>query len=447
MTSTKRGPGFWKLNTRILADPNNCAVVKSEIRKEIDHCLQLNFTAKDTWERIKIKAKEKLQEISRTASSVKKLVISQLMEKIDLLECTIPLNKNDAKLLVASKKDLDTLMEEHIQGVIFRTKAQWYEDGEKNSQYFLNLERYKYQAKTCETLMHEGNLVTREDQIMLILEEFYRQLYEEDPNVCFDLKNTTDIFTPEAMKIRHEQRFSDKEVETAVKQLNKGKTPGKDGLPVEFYLTFWEEIKDVFIEMMNESFEEGKLCSSCSTGVLNLIPKTGRDIRLVKNLCPITLLNCDYKIMEKCVANRLSEVTEVVIHCNQKGFMPKRRISANIRKLLDTIHTYNEKDEPGVVLNLDLEKAFDKLSFQAIFGCMSYFNVAEYLINWVRVLYSDFVIQIQNNGSFSRSIPIQKRNASGRSLLNQNFCTSYGAACDRYQSKSGNIRVKNGRYI
>ena len=175
--------------------------------------------------------------------------------------------------------------------------------------------------------------------------------------------------------------------------------------------------------MVHFSFDQQEYANQGKMGVLNLIPKPGKDSRILKNLRPITLLNCDYKIIEKCIANRLTEVTEVVVHSDQKGFMPNRRINANIRKIMDII-TYCENsstEKEGLLLNLDLEKAFDKLSFDAIFGSLQYFNTADYLIDWIKILYTGFVLKIQNNGKFSELLNVQRGTHQGGVCLAQIF--------------------------
>ena len=47
-----------------------------------------------------------------------------------------------------SKNELEALHTEKIEGQILRSKCQWYEDGEKSSKYFLNLEKKKEVSKT-----------------------------------------------------------------------------------------------------------------------------------------------------------------------------------------------------------------------------------------------------------------------------------------------------------
>ena len=76
---------------------------------------------------------------------------------------------------------------------------------------------------------------------------------------------------------------------------------------------------------------------SSAEGIINLIPKKEKDSRYLKNLRPITLLNSDYKVIEKALANRMVPEMEKIIHPDQKGFLPNRRISINIRKAFDIL--------------------------------------------------------------------------------------------------------------
>ena len=111
--------------------------------------------------------------------------------------------------------------------------------------------------------------------------------------------------------------------------------------------------------MMLENFEEESLHRTAREGILNLIPKANKDTRHVKNLRPITLLNTDYKIIEKAIANKMVPALKHIIHKDQRGFMKDRRISVNIRKLLDIIHHTKVEDLEAVVLSLDFVKCFD----------------------------------------------------------------------------------------
>jgi hypothetical protein len=81
-----------------------------------------------------------------------------------------------------------------------------------------------------------------------------------------------------------------------LKILKPNKWPGEDGIISEFYITHWEQIKDEFFLLVNDTFEKKELTPSQYKGVLTLLHKSGEreDIR---NWRPLTLLNSDYKII------------------------------------------------------------------------------------------------------------------------------------------------------
>ena len=122
------------------------------------------------------------------------------------------------------------------------------------------------------------------------------------------------------------------ELGTALKAMNNEKTPGEDGIPADFYKTFWNLLKLPFHQMAMQSFETKKLHQSARRGILNLIPKSNKDSRYIKNLRPITLLNTDYKIIEKAIANKMIPALEHIIHTDQRGFMKNRRFLSILGK-------------------------------------------------------------------------------------------------------------------
>ena len=80
-----------------------------------------------------------------------------------------------------------------------------------------------------------------------------------------------------------------------------------DGLSVEFYRTFWPVIGNVVIDSFNTSFEKGELSNTQKQGVITLIKKEDKDPLFIHKYRPITLLNVDYKLVSKMLANRINK--------------------------------------------------------------------------------------------------------------------------------------------
>ena len=82
------------------------------------------------------------------------------------------------------------------------------------------------------------------------------------------------------------------------------KSPGNGGLTKEFYETFWNEIKNPFMNFIIEAREKKKLSISQRQAIIKIIEKKERDKRFIKNWRPISLLNVDYKIIAKAFLKR-----------------------------------------------------------------------------------------------------------------------------------------------
>ena len=403
----ERGKGFWKLNTKLLKDQQYIEYMKKEIEHTVSACKGKG--SGETWENLKIRIKKSTQRYSRLKGMEARLIISQLSEKVNYYEENLPLNEEDDRLWQETRAELEDMMVEKAMAMLFRSKIRWMEEGEKNTKYFFSLEKARYNAKTCFKLVDElGGEITNPQEILEKQKEFYSQLYKIDEGVVFNMRNNTDIMVPTEIRKDQDEQITVEHLVSAIKGMNNEKTPGQDGIPVDFYKVFWVQIQNPFIEMVKECYEIGKMHESARKGILNLIPKANKDTRYIKNLRPITLLNTDYKIIEKAVANKMIPALKYIIQQDQRGFMKDRRISVNIRKLLDIIHYAKEEDLQAVILSLDFVKCFDKCSFSILHGSLDYFGFGKIVKDWTEILYKDFTVKIQNNGYFSSEIPIEK---------------------------------------
>ena len=108
------------------------------------------------------------------------------------------------------------------------------------------------------------------------------------------------------------------------------------------------------------------------------------------------------------IANRLEPALNYIISDNQRGFRKGKRICCNIRMAYELIKFAEANKIEGIILSLDFEKCFDKVSFEVLFGALHFFKFPKYIIDWITILYTDFEVNIQNNGHFSGRIQIQQ---------------------------------------
>ncbi len=140
---------------------------------------------------------------------------------------------------------------------------------------------------------------------------------------------------------------------------------------------------------------------SARRGIINLIPKKFKDLNFIKNWRPITLLNCDYKILAKTLATRLKIQLEKLISKDQSGFLRGRFIGENIKLILDMLDYTEAENIPALLISIDYEKCFDRLEWSAIVGALRHFNFGENFISWVTLLYNNCESCTINNGHSS----------------------------------------------
>ena len=123
----------------------------------------------------------------------------------------------------------------------------------------------------------------------------------------------------------------------SLQRLAESRAPGTDGLPAEFYKVFWNDISDLFLNSINYAYRSSQLSETQRRGIIKLIPKKDTEPNLIKNWRPISLINCDYKIAAKAIADRFKQVIPIIIiNYDQTGFLKGRFIGENIR-LIDVL--------------------------------------------------------------------------------------------------------------
>ena len=128
---------------------------------------------------------------------------------------------------------------------------------------------------------------------------------------------------------------------------------------------------------------------------------------------PITLLNTDYKIISKILANRLKKVLPKIIHADQKGFVPGRNIQDANRLIQDLIKYTDDEDLEGAIIFLDQEKAFDRVEWGWVDACLKKFNFGDKFRKWISMLTFHAKTSINTNGYLSKFFPISRSARQG----------------------------------
>ena len=187
---------------------------------------------------------------------------------------------------------------------------------------------------------------------------------------------------------------------TALHGMARRKAPGLDGLPMEFYVKFWNVLGADLVSVLNSCCHSGCLSLSQRRGVISLSFKKG-DRLDPRNWHPITLLNVDYKLASRVIAGCLLKVIHLVVDKDQTCGVPGRFIGENVALLRDVIDYASSSDTPIAILSLDQEKAFDRVDWSFMKATLSAMGFGPSFISWVDLFYCRVQSSVNVNGYLS----------------------------------------------
>ena len=410
-----KGPSYWKLNCSYLKDEDFITGIKDTISDTVN--CNRNTDPILLWDTIKCQIRGFALRFTSRKKHSRDNIIQALEKRLIYLENSFSKshsNETEEQILLV-KEELEKVIEEKTKGAMIRSRCRWFEEGEKPTRYFLNLEKRNYNNKNLDRLMLEnGDIVENPDAILDLQRAFYKKLYtttitenDGEPTIPEFLKDFQDINNipkiSEETKVNWEHAITEHELLGAMNSTQNGKSPGLDGLPIEFYKSFWTDIKEYFMKAIESSYQQNRLSISQCQGVISLIPKKEKNPLLLKNWRPISLLNVDYKIVAKAIAIRIKSCLEGIINRDQTGFMKNRYIGENIVKALSIIEYAEEEDIPALLMFVDYEKAFDTIEWTFVDECLRFFNFSDVIIKWFRILYKNISSYVINNGWISES--------------------------------------------
>lgn len=112
-------------------------------------------------------------------------------------------------------------------------------------------------------------------------------------------------------------------------KLGRRKSPGLEGVTIEFYSVCWEFVAEDLLKAAYKGLGVGSFHIKMINEDIVLVPKTGHK-RLLKNKRPLTLLNAMYKIITKALQLRLTPILQKIIAWNQSTFLAGRSIHATV---------------------------------------------------------------------------------------------------------------------
>ena len=203
-----------------------------------------------------------------------------------------------------------------------------------------------------------------------------------------------------------ESNVNDKEIYEAIMDMKHNKSPGIDGLPIEFYCKFWSIIRPEICEIIKNMVNGTNLQENQRKAILVLIHKDG-ELSHLKNWRPISLICADVKVVAKILAKRLRNVMDKIVSKKQFCVQGRTIIDSTVN-IRDIIYNSNEMNISGAVINLDWEKAFDRVDWSLLTKTMYKIGFPIKIANWINNLYNGIQSTCLVNGFLSKPFNIER---------------------------------------
>ena len=236
----------------------------------------------------------------------------------------------------------------------------------------------------------------------LMASSFFKEFFTRDPSLNADeILNLVEQKVTEDMNTSLCMEFSEKEIADALFQIGPLKAPGPDGFLARFYQRNWAVLKTTVVAAIRLFFATGYMPSETNSTAIVLIPKSDQPETL-KDFRPISLCSVLYKIVAKCLVNRLRPILGEIVSLNQSAFVPGRLITDNALVAFECFHAIehcSKVHESFCAYKLDLSKAYDRVDWDFLRRMMQRLGFAPRWVDWIMSCVTSVSYSVKFNGT------------------------------------------------
>ena len=386
---------YWKINNNILKDDDFL-----DNFPKFWHWLQLKKTdfndIADWWDTT---AKPSIKEFCILFSS-RRTRIRNDSKRFWFSYLKIALKLKNWREVTKVKKQLSDLLDEDTFGYVIRSRFKNNAADEMASLYHANQEMKNGKKNSINKLKING-IVENDDKVIeeKVL-QFFNALFNGHHNSS--LEDTGSSFQPDYSGIdtylqgldslpdidrdELENKIKIEELRNIVKSSDNNKSPGLDGLSYEFYKATLHLKESDLLEVLQCQLDRGRIVKSNTEGVTRLCPKV-EGVPAVDELRPITLLNCDYKLLSKWLVLRVKPKLPLIIKSGQLCTVGKKNILFGVSNVLSSLFQVQREGRQACLISLDFFKAYDRVLLDFLAKVMHKMNFGSTFISWILMLH------------------------------------------------------------
>lgn len=176
------------------------------------------------------------------------------------------------------------------------------------------------------------------------------------------------------------------------------KSPGPDGFKFLFFKKCWTFIKEDFVNFLNSFYSGSVISKAVISSFLTLMLKNLNTLNL-DYYRPICLVGYMYKVVAKILAERVKKVLFKIISSCQNAFVPGRQFLDGVLVDNEVVIYATKVGKYCVLFKVDLEKAYDKVSWNFLCYMMKRMGFGRRWLAWMELLVINSNMYVIFNGS------------------------------------------------
>ena len=407
--AVKMGHGYWKCPKELLEDPAIATSITTEAQKILDK-MPTSPNPGILLDGFMRRTRRVLQHIQHVKLTIKNKALRKATQRMHQAYHSRHDNYHCHKKF------------EHEKHLYTATKDAWKQyhgdlqfdshrmHHEKSTKIFFRPPRTQlYKVPISEALCHAYGPTTDPIEVQRIFVDHWEGVFRHDASSRPTTSQRDHLLQFLDCRISNTQRdlldspLQIEELAASIKAMTPNKAPGLDGFPAKFFQLAPRTFANILLYVFNDQLARGDMLGRHRKAAVALLYKNG-DRRDPANYRPIALMSVELKILAKTLAFRMSQVMDDIIHNIQKAFVPGRRLHDHIH-LLKSLQTHiSHSDDTAYATFLDFSKAYDRVDWEFMFGCLTKANFGPIFISWIKLLYHNPMVIIMHNGHQSRPV-------------------------------------------
>ncbi|RAQ99830.1 reverse transcriptase [Stemphylium lycopersici] len=179
------------------------------------------------------------------------------------------------------------------------------------------------------------------------------------------------------------------EIKSIIKRLSGNKAPGPDGIPNLFIKTCKDQISPALSNIFSQCMAQGHCPKHFKESLTVVLRKPQKeDYTKLKAYRPIALLNTLGKLLEKIIAERLTNLAEEhgILPEEQMGGRKQRSTLTAVELITEQIKTlwHFGNNKAATLLSLDISGAFDNVSHQRLIHILKQKAIPNWTVQFIQ---------------------------------------------------------------